>query len=138
MVTDTALQEIELKFDGKLYRVRPTFKVLIGIEAATVQPSRDLGLKIWNGNAALIEIATVLQILLREKGEDRSVEEIGEILMDDGFLGLTDPLGRFLTRAQRGHKEHEREAVEAAKKADDEAKKGGQPDKAPVDPPIAS
>lgn len=137
-MTDNALQEIELKFDGKLYRVRPTFKVLIGIEAATVQPSRDLGLKIWNGNAALIEIATVLQILLRDKGEDRTVEEIGEVLMDDGFLGLTDPLGRFLTRAQRGHKEHEREAVEAAKKADEEKTKGGQPDKAPADPPIAS
>lgn len=137
-MTDSALQEIELTFGGKTYRCRPTFKVLIGIEAATVQPSRDLGLKIWNGNAALIEIATVLQILLRDKGEDRSVEEIGEVLMDDGFLGLTDPLGRFLTRAQRGHKEHEREAVEAARKAEDEARKGGRPDKAPVDPPSAS
>lgn len=137
-MTDNALQEVELTFAGKTYRFRPTFKVLISIEAATVQPSRDLGLKIWNGNAALIEIATVMQILLREKGEERSIEEIGEVLMDDGFLGLTDPLGRFLTRAQRGHKEHEREAREAAKKADEEAKKGGQPDKAPVDPQNAS
>lgn len=137
-MTDSALQEIELTFGGKVYRLRPTFKVLIGIEAATVQPSRDLGLKIWNGHAALIELATVMQILLRDKGEDRSVEEIGEVLMDDGFLGLTDPLGRFLTRAQRGHKEHEREAVEAAKKAEDDKKKGASPDTAPADPPPAS
>ena len=132
-MADSALQEIELSFDGKTYRIRPTFKVLVGIEANTGQSSRDLGLKIWNGNAALIEIATVLQVILRDQGVERSLDEIGDVIMADGFLPFTDPLGRFLTRSQRGHKEHEREALKAAEDAKKEAAPG-----APEDPPTGA
>lgn len=134
-MSDNPLQEIELPFDGAVYRVRPTFRILVSIEAATVQASRDLGLKIWNGNAALIEVVTVIQVILREKGVERTIEDIGEVIMRDGFIGVCDPLGRFLTMAQRGHKEHQREAEEAAKKAAaDTNKKGAAPGEATPDP----
>lgn len=133
-MADSALQDIALTFQGKTYRFRPTFSVLVGIEAATHQASRALGMKIWNGEAALIEIATVMQVLLREKEVEMGLDVIGEALMEDGFLPLIEPLGSFLTWAQRGHKEHEREAKEAAERAKKEAKKGAGQETPEPDP----
>ena len=100
-MTANPLRETELCFDGKTYRFRPTFGVLLGIEAATAQPIRDLALKISSGSAALIEIVTVLRVMLRDKGQDWAIDDIGEVLVNSGFLSITGPLGKFLVEAQQ-------------------------------------
>lgn len=126
-MAENPLQEVEIPFGGKVYRVRPTFEVLVNVEAATGQSCRTLGLKVWNGDAGVSEMAAIVNVILRSKGDTRSLGEIGEQMMEEGFLHLIEPLGSFLTRAQRGHKAHEQEAIEAAKKKE----AGAAPDEDP-------
>lgn len=133
-MSDNPLQEVEIKFGGKTYRVRPTFEVLVNIEAATGQACRSLGLKVWNGEAGVSEMAAILNVILRSQGDTRTLGETGEQMMEEGFLHLIDPIGSFLTRAQRGHKAHEEEARAAAEKAAVEAK-GKEAGAAPAEDP---
>lgn len=118
-MSDNPLQEVAIAFGGKTYRVRPTFEVLVNIEAATGQACRALGLKVWNGEAGVSEMAAIVNVILRSQGDTRTLGETGEQMMEEGFLHLIDPLGSFLTRAQRGHKAHEEEARKAAEKGEE-------------------
>lgn len=118
-------QEIEFKFNGKTYKRRPTWAALVNIEAATNQPCRALGMKVLQTDVSLTEVTTVLAVLIGEDA-DMTPEQIGDVLVEDGYGELLLPLGQFLVRAQRGNKEHEKEAARA-KKAEREAARGGAP-----------
>ena len=127
-------QEIELSFGGKTYRVRPTFEVVVGIEAELNQSSRVVGMKLLRAEASLAEITVILWNALKgKKGAPDTRQEVGEVIMEDGYRDLLVPLGNFLLRAQRGNKEHEKEAAEA-----EAAAKGKEAaDGATADPPLA-
>ena len=114
-MADNPRQEIDLRFGGVTYRVRPDFRALVGIEGATGSSSRLLGIRIMTGQAGVSEIATVLELLLTDKGGPPR-EKIGEIIMADGHEDLWEPLGLFLTRAVKGHKFHEEQARKEAVK----------------------
>lgn len=117
-------QEIEFDLDGKTFRVRPTFEVIANVEAALSQSARSLGLKALAAGMSSVERGTQTEITLSEfcvvlywilRGKPdapASAKAIGEILMEAGYGALLLPVGLFLTRAQRGNKEHEKEAVE--------------------------
>lgn len=126
-MTESARQEIEIPFGGKTYRVRPTWQVLRDVEIATGQPCRKLGVKMVSlgvqgrEEASLSEVVAVLSVIIgRESG--KSADEIGEMLVDDGYGDLMGPLGTFLVVALRGNKEHERHLAREANKGgvDDE------------------
>lgn len=107
-------QDIKITFDGVTHKVRPEFELITAIEAATIQSAYKLGWKIWNGDAALVEIATVLRTILASvEASPLTVPQIGTVLMRDGYKNLADPLGHLLVYAYRGHTEH---IAEAAKK----------------------
>lgn len=118
-------QEIEFVFGGQTYRVRPTFQIVIGMEAELNQSSRVVGMKLLNAEASVAEIAVVVWHMIKDqKGAPKTRSDVGEIIMDDGYASLIKepfPLAMFLLRAQKGNKEHEKEAASA---------------KAPKDPPI--
>lgn len=139
-------QEVEIQFNGRTYLARPTFQIITTIEAATNQPARNLGMKALIAGMPLAqraaggyigvqeismgEISLVLWLMLRDHFQadksgsaPQSAEGVGEFLMDDGYLDLCGPVGEFLTRAQRGNKEHVRQAEIAAKRAEEAAKR---------------
>ena len=117
-MAESALQEIELNFAGQVWRLRPEFQTLIAIEAALNQPSRTLGLKLLRYEAGVAEIAATVFLLLRDKKGAPTREEVGQAIMEDGYDDLMVPLGTYLTRAIRGSKEHEKEALAKAKAAE--------------------
>lgn len=135
-MSDTARQEIPLTFAGKPYRVRPTFQNVVNLEGALNQPARTVGMKAFaSGTPAaerglqpeisLSELSVVLFWMLRgQEGAPKSPEEVGEILMEDGYSELLLPVGQYLTRAQRGHKLHVKEAEEAERKAKEAGENG--------------
>jgi hypothetical protein len=120
-LSENPRQEVEIKFGGRTYLVRPTYRVLTGIETALQQPVRTLGLKCLvygitinqrNGaqEISLTEMAVILQHMLR--GQDKApqdLDEIGDILMDEGYGPLCSVVSDFLMRAQRGNIEHMKE-----------------------------
>lgn len=120
-MADNPRQEIEFPFGGKVYRIRPTFEIIVTIEAELNQASRTVGMKLLRAEAGLAEIAVVVWNVLKDQKAAPTRAEIGEAIMNDGYIDLLIPLGQFLMRAQRGHKEHEKEAASQ---------------KAPGDPPI--
>jgi len=128
---ESARQEVEIKLNGSTFSVRPTFEIIANIEAATDQPARMLGMRALLAgvkvaerppNASEIkmsELATAIFWMLRgKKGAPESPQAVGDILMEDGYLQLLDPVGMFLVRAQRGNKEHEKEATQATASTD--------------------
>lgn len=124
-MAESALQDIELDFAGKTWTLRPEFRTLVAIEAALEQPSRALGLKFLRMEASVGEIAATIFMLLRDRKDAPTRDEIGEAIMADGYDDVLMPIGTYLTRAIRGSKEHEKEALakrekEAAAKSADE------------------
>jgi hypothetical protein len=138
--------EVEFPFNGKKYFVRPTFKKLTQIESVTDQPARTTGLKamitamsyqsriaggygniqeISIGEMALVLFWILQEDLVADKNGPQTPEDVGNILMDDGFLELCIPVGQFLTRAQRGNKEHIRQAEKERKKEEEAGTSGG-------------
>jgi hypothetical protein len=110
-----ALQEIELKFADKTYSIRPDFQTIVAVEAGLGQSSRVLGMKCLNYDISVSEIAAMLVIILKDKPDAPKRDQIGDLVMEYGFNDLLLPLGMFLTRAQKGHREHVKEAQAAAK-----------------------
>lgn len=118
-MAESAKQEIEFAFGGKAFKVRPTFDVIISIEAATGQPAQALGVKILRTEASLTEIAAALFHVLRgQVGAPPTPNAVGETMMEDGYGDLMLPLGLFLTRALRGNREHMKEAAQGGAEAD--------------------
>lgn len=109
-MAESALQDIEFSFAGKDWVVRPEFKTIVSIEAALGQASRSLGLKLLRYEASVTEVAAVVFLVLRDKKGAPGRDEVGEIIMADGYEDLLAPLGNLLLRAIRGSKEHEKEA----------------------------
>ena len=116
--------EIELQFAGKTYAVKPSFEILASIEGALNQPARSVGLKaLAAGMSAaerglqpeisLTELTVCIFWMLKGLGGPENPAQVGAIIMDEGYADLLLPVGQFLTRAQRGHKLHQKEAEEA-------------------------
>jgi hypothetical protein len=130
-MTDSALQEIELPFAGRTFRLRPNWRKLIEVEAALQQPSRALGLKFLRFEASVTEITAVLWVLLKDEKEAPPRETLGETLMDEGYDPLMVPIGNFLLRAIRGNKIHEQDELEKRRLAALAAQEGGKADENP-------
>lgn len=114
MSDNAALLDIELQFAGQSWKLRPSFKKIISVEATLNQPSRQLGLKCLNYEASVSEIAALLYVILNDQAGAPDREKIGDVLMEDGYDQVMVPLGQFLCRAIRGNKIHEREAAAKA------------------------
>lgn len=104
-----AYQEVELVFGGATYRIRPTFKIISQIEAATGRACRSIArsLATKETDVSIYELATILWVLLKDKVDKtgpKNVDEIGDILMDEGSVNIRDPLGTFFIDAIRGTK----------------------------------
>lgn len=137
-MTTNPREEIELTFNGRAFRVRPTFKNIVNLEGALAQPARAVGMKALAAGTAMAERGMMPEIMLTElavvifwmlngqEGAPKSPEEVGDILMEDGYSSLLQPVGEYLTRAQRGHKIHVKEAEEADK-AKEAAAASGEP-----------
>jgi hypothetical protein len=126
---DSPLQETEIELGGKTYHVRPTFKVITSIEASLNQPVRTLGFKCWvyaqafndrGPNAVEIsvtEMAAILFQMVREQEDaPKSAMEVGELLMEEGYGQHCMVVGDFLLRAQKGNREHQKDAERRAKR----------------------
>ncbi len=144
MASETGLQEVEIPFNGRTFRVRPEYRILARIEAVTGAPCRETGIRCYasglpfsqrNGvkELGLAEVATVLSVLLEGQKDAPPTGEIGPILVQDGYIELMGPLGDFLTRAARGNKVYEQEMREKAELAEKE----GTAAAADKDPPTS-
>ena len=133
-------EEISLTLGDREFRVRPTFQIISGIEAALDTPAKTLGLRCLSAamlasqreatNAgreiSLTELAVILTFMLRgQPNAPKDANEAGELLMEHGCVGLYTRIGLFLTGSNRGHREHIREAEEQAER-DRKAKEAGE------------
>lgn len=140
-MADNALQEVIFPFAGKIFRVRPTYKILARIEAVTGVPVRTLGFRCYSAGVpiasrtvqeiSLGEVSTIMTIILDGRDGAPDPETIGDTLVDDGYLELLNPLGNFLIRAQTGNKEYEAQQRRIAEAAEKEA----SAEKAAANPP---
>lgn len=136
-MSENARQEIALQFGDKQFLVRPTFEVIATIESALNQSARSVGLKALAAGMtaadrgaqpeiSLTELAMVIYWMLRgQQGAPENASQAGDIMMDYGYGDLLLPVGQFLTRAQRGHREHVKEAEARAAAAEKEAGEAG-------------
>jgi hypothetical protein len=77
---------------------------------------------------ALTELAVVIYWMLRgHDGAPKDAGEAGQALVENGYADLLLPVGQFLTRAQKGNKIHEQEAIEAEKAAQEAGAGGAAP-----------
>jgi hypothetical protein len=128
-MAETPRQEIELELGGKTYTVRPDFRTISAIEAATEQAARALGLKCLAASmpvdsrrgtpeVSMTELAQAIFWMLKDKKNAPATPmDVGDLLMEEGYGKLLMPVGEFLIRAQRGNKEHQKEAAQAAAQA---------------------
>lgn len=140
---------VKLNFGGLEYHLRPEFRIVAAIEAVTNQPCAILARKCYGGYlvdpvnlagiepASLSEIGAIIYTILRlyDSAKHPSQEEVGQELMENGYLHLREPLGDYLSRALRGHKAHEAHARAEAARREAEAAGGGG---AVVDPQKAA
>lgn len=132
-------QEIELPFDGKTFRVRPNFETITSVEVALGEPARVVGRKCLSAGMSAVERArmnagpevgvsefaiALYWILRSQKDAPATILDVGNVLVEDGYGNLLLPVGQFLVRAQRGNKEHEKEAAEEALKAKEAGQAG--------------
>lgn len=129
-MAESPRQEIELKLDGKTFTVRPDFRTISAIEAATDQAARGLGLKCLAASmpvdsrrgtpeVSMTELVQAVFWMLKDKkGAPETPMDVGEILMEEGYGKLLMPVGEFLVRGQRGNKEHAKEAAQASAQPD--------------------
>ena len=139
-MSEDARQEIEIELGGETYRARPTFQIIVNIEAALDQPARTLGLKCWVYGIALdqrgpgteeiklTELAIILFHMIGGPDEKfKSPTDVGDVLMEEGYGKLCLPVGNFLTRAQQGNREHLKEIERKARKAKSPPEEGSKP-----------
>lgn len=128
-------QEVEFSLNGKTFRARPTFQILTSIEAALNQPARALGIKALMAGVALndpnrapgiqeislAEMAVVLFWMAKDQPDaPKSPSDMGDILMDEGYIQHCLSVGDFLMRANRGNKHHLKEVQRQAQKDPDQ------------------
>lgn len=135
MAAENALQEVKIDLGGKSYLVRPNWRALLRIEAATGQGIRQLGIKCLAlgdlrglrgeiPEISLTEMVTVLfAILSTEDGAPKSADDVGEALFEEGYSQHAGTLGDYLLRAFKGNKEHEKEALKEAAKPKESPRK---------------
>ena len=100
-MADNALQEVEIPFNGRVFRVRPEYLILARIEAVTGTPLRELAKRAIIGlygpfdprrpagnELGLGEIALILGIILEGQKDAPKPEEIGPVLVQDGYADL--------------------------------------------------
>lgn len=107
------IEETEVSFGGKAYRVRPTFRVISRVESETDQAARVLGSKMFSLQISVTEMAAVMSALLRDHGGP-TAQQAGEIIVNDGYEELVLPVGTMLAHVLRGHKRHMEEAARQA------------------------
>ena len=110
---------VTIELAGRSWTVRPTFRVVAAAEQAAGLGAYALGARIAGGQAAVYELAAVLHAVLRASQDKRdapkSVDEVGELLMEDGTAAAIGPLSELLMHAFTGNRSwRERAAAEAA------------------------
>jgi len=117
-MTKNARQEITFVLGGKSYTVRPDFAYINRLETAMGTPARLLGLKCLNTGSQLAMAGQAQEVTMVEmasiiwgaiggtKDAPKTFNELGEILMDDGYGDYLQPFGNMLANCLNGHKDH--------------------------------
>lgn len=122
------LQDTTFVFMGETFAVRPTFRLIAKIEATLGQSARMLAIAINEGTMLVSAYAAVMVCICAEVGalKNKTGDQIGDAVMDEGFANIRLPMMLLLARANRGNKEHEKEALARNPPEEVEAGKQGQ------------
>lgn len=138
-MANAARLEVDFPFGGRTYAIKPSFEVIGGIEAATGMACIALAKKCWATDPdeypSLTLMGQMVYALLRPFDKDITVERVGQVLLEDGCVDLYQPLGEFLSRTLRGHKDHMRQVEEEARKSEAAARQAGGGENHPPSPP---
>ena len=114
---------------GKVYRFRPTAKLVIAVEKAMGEPCSVLGFRVARSQASLGEISVIIRTIVLStdpKAEIGTPDEVADQLFEDGLTQFLDPVASLLLMALRGNKEHRRLMSEEAAKAAAAKGQGGE------------
>lgn len=88
--------EIEITLGGKQYVLRPTFEAFCEIEAELGDKLLPLVRRFYTGSVGLRDVATVIYHGMKAAGSKVTLNEVGEMLVDDGINDFLGPVGMFL------------------------------------------
>lgn len=111
---------VDITLGGKTYTVRPTFKMIAGIEQATGVGVFALGMKVSQVQCSMQEMAAILFQMLKDQ-DGPKYEEIGNEIFESGMEDFIVPVSTVLLGAFKGNKALTK-AQEVAAKGED---KGG-------------
>lgn len=95
--------EVEITLAGDSYTLRPSFQALCEIEEATGMGIAALLRRYGDGAFGVRDVAAVLWAGIRATDRQAPrMNEIGEIIVEEGLAAFVEPVGRFLARAVSG------------------------------------
>ncbi len=94
-MANPARKEVELTLGDSTFIVRPTFKKMSEIEAR-FGPGIPLLNRMAACNMSVTEIATLLNVMIRDEPGAPKQKDLNEIVFDAGALSLLGPIGEFI------------------------------------------
>jgi len=115
--------EIELTLAGRTWTLRPTVALIRAVERATGGTIYRLGLRLAAGEVSFTEFNAAMHAALKatEPKQAPTPDEVGEGLVEAGYLAVAEPFGQICLGAFNGAKgweEMQRQEAPAAAEAD--------------------
>lgn len=93
---------VELKLGSQTYDCKATFSAIAKIEQTLGRGAYTLGVQAAGAELQLREVAVIVQAMLATANCKRSVENIGDELMQEGAKDVLGPVSRYLLSAFAG------------------------------------
>ena len=91
--------EVEIELDGRSFTMRPSFRALMEIEAATGTNIMTLVRRFAAKSFGIGDVAAIVTAGLKAAGEPASRDKVGELVFKTGLLKVATPAGEFLWNA---------------------------------------
>ncbi len=88
--------EVEVELDGRSFTMRPSFRALMEIEAATGTNIMTLVRRFAAKSFGIGDVAAIVTAGLKAAGEPASRDKVGELVFKTGLLKVATPAGEFL------------------------------------------
>ena len=91
--------DVEIELDGRSFTMRPSFRALMEIEAATGTNIMTLVRRFAAKSFGIGDVAAIVTAGLKAAGEPASKDKVGELVFKTGLLKVATPAGEFLWNA---------------------------------------
>jgi hypothetical protein len=94
--------EIRFNLGGKERMLRPTWKAISELEDQFGTTLLGIAERLQDRKFTAKDIVTTIWCGLRGAGETLTIEEVGELVVNDGLFNVMEPLAKFIAEACTG------------------------------------